>query len=983
MRINLLKKKNKKIDKVLTIKEEQKESNYDEKQELIKEIGEEIILDFCNSSAILKEDISIYLLRILKDNPNLIEKLKYLDLQLIKKINNNTLTLEDIPPYNLDLLSLPIFNEKEQKRLNLLTKNINLTNNNYRVIKSNTLINEVTTTKEEEQINSYIDNIELTITKHVLPIVKSSFINLNGKYNYIFDCDNYSYYKETKLEFDNNTIIVTSYNDFLNITKENTDKLSKYKFVLKEDYKLVNNLETTLFLSTNSKENNYTNLKLNHLLYLINNSSLEDNRKNYYDYHLKEEIPKINDNFYFYNYNFNMLINKLVNELGYDFIKEKTEEFNNLAFELQNKDIIKEKYSINIFLEDIKDIDNIKALELVKKISFLDKEKKEIVLSDEKIKSKLRKGLLEESINDQYKYYRDLMKYFNSKEVLDLFDADYLNEFFKNQENGQEYKLFVCLCENDINETIKNILKDDKMFEEFFKNNDYFYSMFYNLDYELLRQTIFKMENNNLNYSFSFICSVKEDDQIRLLNENISNETIIKIVPMLRPNVLTNFFKNNIRAREIYQKFNVTSLAEKGTVFSDDILKSKKFFDLLKSTSFIEFRNNINTIEQTNQPIFIEERLKDYYDELINSYNKETGLFKEYDNILNTPLSIKRYNKFDFILSGELYYNLHRIIKNNKELIVETEIKEILKNETSKKLSEIIIDAIFQDNIYNVYLNIDEMIRYNSKLEDKEKVLDKDKLEFYKFILNFDNIDNNEKVEFYEKMKNKNFNLVFYDDLRKLKDLSYENINKEMLKPQEHKEYKDEEKTNKYGIDIYDLKDKEYTILVRMQSRFYEKTKLVRNCYSLISNQNSSIYGGENIYQGFLYGYNTLDRKRVLHILESDSFSSSQKEDSTRFVNRIMSAEEIVNSNFSYSEIQIINKKIDDFNFEAKKPDFLVVYDNIKESEVEEAKRLNIPIVIITPKHLDKENKINIYFNSDIHTYVNSTFYEQKKKNTR
>ena len=36
-----------------------------------------------------------------------------------------------------------------------------------------------------------------------------------------------------------------------------------------------------------------------------------------------------------------------------------------------------------------------------------------------------------------------------------------------------------------------------------------------------------------------------------------------------------------------------------------------------------------------------------------------------------------------------------------------------------------VVDALFCDNIYNVWLNIKEMLRYNSKLDAEDKVLDK------------------------------------------------------------------------------------------------------------------------------------------------------------------------------------------------------------------------------------------------------------------
>ena len=44
----------------------------------------------------------------------------------------------------------------------------------------------------------------------------------------------------------------------------------------------------------------------------------------------------------------------------------------------------------------------------------------------------------------------------------------------------------------------------------------------------------------------------------------------------------------------------------------------------------------------------------------------------------------------------------------------------MLKMETSKKISEVVIDALFSDNIYNVWINIREMIRYNNKLDKND-----------------------------------------------------------------------------------------------------------------------------------------------------------------------------------------------------------------------------------------------------------------------
>mgnify|MGYP003315802396 CR=1 FL=1 len=71
------------------------------------------------------------------------------------------------------------------------------------------------------------------------------------------------------------------------------------------------------------------------------------------------------------------------------------------------------------------------------------------------------------------------------------------------------------------------------------------------------------------------------------------------------------------------------------------------------------------------------------------------------------------------------------------------------------------------------------------------------------------------------------------------------------------------------------------------------------------------IVGGHGFvdFNEYLYGYNTLEKERVLHVLEVDAYSENDKEDASKYVNRIMTSKEIVNSSISYSEIQIINIK--------------------------------------------------------------------------
>ena len=78
-----------------------------------------------------------------------------------------------------------------------------------------------------------------------------------------------------------------------------------------------------------------------------------------------------------------------------------------------------------------------------------------------------------------------------------------------------------------------------------------------------------------------------------------------------------------------------------------------------------------------------------------------------------------------------------------------------------------------------------------------------------------------------------------------------------------------------YKTNVYDLRNKNFYMLVRGEERHQDVTTTKRNCYSIISNENTNIFG-----QGIMttYGYNYLDVDRVLHIFEEDSYSSDLNE---------------------------------------------------------------------------------------------------------
>ncbi len=356
-------------------------------------------------------------------------------------------------------------------------------------------------------------------------------------------------------------------------------------------------------------------------------------------------------------------------------------------------------------------------------------------------------------------------------------------------------------------------------------------------------------------------------------------------------------------------------------------------------------------------------------------------MFGEYWGVLNNPsLLYNYYNKDTFIFSYDIVLLFEKYLScdddDNLYFKDRDALIQILKMETSKKISEVVIDALFSDNIYNVGINIREMIRYNNKLDKNDKALDDDRVAFYKMILDFDNISSKDKIKLFNEFKDRNFSLTFYDDLRKLKDASYDMIKNDLLDLSKYSDKVSSIDCERTQCLVYDLRDSKYTMLVRSKFPHKDKSNKRRNCYSIISDENNNTFDQGEDNDKIIYGYNSFLNDRVIHMLEQDAFSSdayNDNKDVSNYVNRIASKDELVLGSDCYSEVELVNIQDKNGKYINQKPDFIVVYDNIRAIDITESKRLNIPIVIIRKNILDKNERIDMEFDREKDRYVNSS----------
>ena len=604
-------------------------------------------------------------------------------------------------------------------------------------------------------------------------------------------------------------------------------------------------------------------------------------------------------------------------------------------------------------MENVEDIVESKASveEICKYIQEHNIDKKSII-ENRKFQEKLYKELSE--TNFSYSCIRTVVEVFGVNNCIENIDLDSLRNL------NSSYRYIVTLSNYcDSKEIINKVASDEKYCDYFLKNIDNCYFLLEKANYDDVRKIIGNVESNkenykNLNY---FYRGIDNESKEKLLKEDLSYDLVKEIISSSNKKIQQSFISNDPRALTMCKDFNVLKMAEDGIQFPTDIMKQDYFFEKLKADNFVDFRRNINRLYRNNYSDIIQRKVDKYRENIINSYDKAKEIFKQYDFQTQDQIDKLYDNNKDYILDSETKFNIVSNLKDKEKL------NQYLKKRTSEKLSEVIIDSLFNDTKNNVSLNINEMLKYNDYLSENKKVLDGDKSDFYSIIKNLDNIPNDKKIEMYENLKEKNVMASFYNDISKLREISYQEISDSLFKTENNIDSFSIEESEKNNIGVYDLSKKSYYLLVRVLSReYHEGTNSSQSSYSLISDKNLSVF--ENATNSLIYVYDKIDPKRIINVYQGDSYTVDDKNNLTNRVNRIATPKEIVESNSSFSEINIANEKNKDYNgtdenykYKEMKPTGVLCIGKITKRQVDECKRLNIPL-LDTGKEIEKSQNI-------------------------
>ena len=526
----------------------------------------------------------------------------------------------------------------------------------------------------------------------------------------------------------------------------------------------------------------------------------------------------------------------------------------------------------------------------------------------------------------------DQIKLFTNSKFLQLRNINYY-EF---------YDIFAYLIQNNYQEFEKVLFTNLNLIKIFLEAEPVTYYEL-SFSYNFLKQLTIKVVENNLDIKHLkiLITNNLKDElvQFNFLHEKLPSKFKIQLLKIFNNQVVTQYLQE--------EKFNLNNheiahLILREVVVPKYYYENKDFFlDQVMSSNLTQMNNTLLSFSRTVDTSYLENLKYKIFDNIILSYKDDKF------NILPDSLEyifIQQY-KFDHEDSSNL---------------------------SKKLITNLVIANLFQDNLRNVCINIQEILAGN----ENNNLINLDHLTFYKKILNIYSLNIKDIVDIYQ--ENKNIIEMFYDDIRLLKNHIYANILNSCLKIENISNLENIKLSNKYQTKIYELKGEPFTCLVScLTSPQEDITYFKRNCYSLISDKNMHVYMQDSL----IFGYTNIDIQHIMHMYEQDSYSNAMI-GGTNYVNRIRNRDFILSSNLT-NEIQITNDFYQDNLYKRVKPSYLICFDEIDEFSLHTSKDMQLPIILIHKEKykLDETDKIyssktidNMYYSENTKEFAEDSY---------
>ena len=374
---------------------------------------------------------------------------------------------------------------------------------------------------------------------------------------------------------------------------------------------------------------------------------------------------------------------------------------------------------------------------------------------------------------------------------------------------------------------------------------------------------------------------------------------------------------------------------------SSDYYKAKKLINILgDKESFVDVMIPISNpfIYDRFTKMYEFEMYTTFYNKARNKVIRRTLLNQTDDNKLDYFKDINSYNYCDYLLTSEE----EKSIENTKDINSQIEII------SNRWLTEYIVYYFFQDSYYNFMTNLFQMVSYLGRVN--KKLVERSHIDLYNEFRGLNNVSFKEKIEFFKKHMDKDYTSMFYDDMRKTKDDSYQELVNSSIKLNHDSKIYYKDISQKFGIDVYYLNGEEFYTFIKCFSinrddlsdnydHLFTNGDQLGYSFSYISDKNIGTVGYDPKKVTLMY--DDIDYNKIMYVHHSDLHTGKLVEQNrylTNKENEITTPNSLIAHTRSYNEIYIVDKP---------KPKALVCYDTITSDDIAFAKKYKLSILLM------------------------------------
>ena len=566
--------------------------------------------------------------------------------------------------------------------------------------------------------------------------------------------------------------------------------------------------------------------------------------------------------------------------------------------------------------------------------------------------------------------------------------SNYKDELFKNENYMSAFfkcdiSNFYAILKGLKDETYELILKSctsnlstldhlDELISYFSK--DYKLKLVQNWPYSM--DHLYKLINSLGYFEIDILDTILTKYNIDLSSPKINLQNLVSIIKENNDKAFE--FKNSSFKNDDYHDY----LLPPNLITNSLASRIWQNYDIFKA------RKMLNELVYICDPSTIHEYFKKKEDSIINHVSSNK-LLDNFEELWNSFKEFKECDDDTFIEKRKNYVNIARgfdtfVIENMETLYVNNkqEAYEFLKKCSDNCISNYIIDYHFEENYHNIMIDINELLNfyYSGNIS-----LPMEKVGIYDRIRNIDLLSTEEKLELHNELKTMNVKEMFYDDMAYSREVVGELLKEQTLNKESIQEYRDEELSKKYGVDVYVIEDNPFFALVKTGRKFDDFP--TGHSFSMVGGGVIGVFGSVESSNTFVYDTSNLNPKQLVHVYPFDSYTLYKPFElsfnASDYVNRLATPEELTKETSSvgsnmYNEILILERGLKNTDLDLSIPELnkLALYcmDNISEKDVEVAKSQGVGLFLVNSNNYDKG--MDLPFSSYNHyIYENRKYY--------